>query len=79
MSPAFKISKYGDCVDVTGPGEKNTIYLILRGGICVFADERTYKIATKEVRRARWKKKKAEKKRLEDIEKGLIAPDEEEE
>jgi len=49
------------------------IYLVLRGSACVISDDRIYKLANKEVKRTRYQRQKAQKKREEDIAKGLVA------
>ena len=49
---------------------------MIKGCAVIISDERIYKIANREVKRTRHKRKKAAEKREEDIAKGLIDPNE---
>jgi hypothetical protein len=48
------------------------IYLLIEGEIIIISDDRTMKHAKKEVKRIRWKKKKAYEKMQDEIKRGLI-------
>ena len=72
MSKSFNFHIYGDWEEVTVPKIKDMIYLLIEGQIIIISDERTLKHAKTEVRRVRWKKKKAADKLEEDIKRGLV-------
>ena len=56
LSQYFSIHHYKDCEQVTTAGEKNIIYLLMRGQVSIISEERTYKNAVKLVQRRRRKR-----------------------
>ena len=66
MRDHFKLTEYQDCVEVTHPSEKLTLYVLITGVVHIIADEKVVKKANFEVRKARRKRtKKAEKDKAE--------------
>ena len=72
MSKSFNYHIYGDWEEVTVPSMKDMIYLLIEGQVIIISEDRTFKHAKTEVRRVRWRKKKAEEKMQDEIKRGLI-------
>lgn len=51
MSKCFGIKTFKDCEEVTTPGSKETIYLLIKGAINVISDERIYKNSVREIKK----------------------------
>ena len=43
MATEFKLFRFADCEQVSHPGEKTTLFVILQGQVNVISDEKIYK------------------------------------
>jgi len=57
---------FSDAEEVTNPGIKQMVYLLLQGDIGLISEERVYKATTREIKKIRRKRERERLKRLEE-------------